>query len=797
MRVLISYPPFQGLNSNAFEWGTWPAKWVRHPDVRGGEAVVTGYRLVVHVSEWCVIRFHVTADERYQIYLDGKLLGRGSERGDLNNWFFESFDISLEPGRHVFAAKTWWLGPDTPSPFAQHSHRPAFLFAVEGPLGALFTTGSAHWETCVLNGYHFLNPDMAWGTGAKLALVGSEMNDLHDEFNDWKPAVPVGPAWAADFTYNAELPWRLRPATLPPQIDREIPAPIVRQVQKTESIETKDLVIRAGDNLANEASQWQALFDDNRPLTIAPFTSRRIIIDFNEYYCAFPTLVTSAGEGATVRIHWAEATFETYEYLPLETSPRKGSRDIIEGKKFHGCGDVFEPDGSNARSFTTLWWEAGRYVEIAIVTKDRALVIESLKFRETGYPYQFEGKFAASDERLMHVVPPALRTLQMCSHETYMDCPYYEQLQYIGDTRLQALVTYTHARDDRLIRKALRMFDASRLHNGLTQSRYPCRALQIIPPFSLYYISMLHDFSRWRNDRAFVRSLLPGVRAVMDYFASIVRDDDLVGTPAGWNFYDWVPHWWPGVPTEGQSGVSALVNFQVVMTLKHAAEVEEYAGEKEIAAIYRARAARIEIAAGEAFWDESRQLLADDTKKSSFSEHTQCFALLGDALDPHRREKAIEGLLNDPSLTRTTIYFTHYLFETYFLLSQGQRILDRMNLWFGNKALGLKTLVECPEPPRSDCHAWSAHPAYHFHASILGVRPAGTGFDRVVIKPQLGSLEFASGTTVHPLGLITTDFQSLSGGLRAIVELPQTLSGDLVFGDATHSLKPGRNEFMI
>ncbi len=35
------------------------------------------------------IRVHVTADERYELFLDGKRIGRGSERGDRNNWFYE------------------------------------------------------------------------------------------------------------------------------------------------------------------------------------------------------------------------------------------------------------------------------------------------------------------------------------------------------------------------------------------------------------------------------------------------------------------------------------------------------------------------------------------------------------------------------------------------------------------------------------------------------------------------------------------------------------------------------------
>ena len=40
------------------------------------------------------------------------------------------------------------------------------------------------------------------------------------------------------------------------------------------------------------------------------------------------------------------------------------------------------------------------------------------------------------------MIPVALRTLEMCSHDTSMDCPYYERLNYVGDTRLQSLVAY-------------------------------------------------------------------------------------------------------------------------------------------------------------------------------------------------------------------------------------------------------------------------------------------------------------------------------------------------------------------
>jgi len=47
------------------------------------------------------------------------------------------------------------------------------------------------------------------------------------------------------------------------------------------------------------------------------------------------------------------------------------------------------------------------------------------------------------------------RTARLCAHETYMDCPYYEQLQYVGDTRVQCLVSLFDSGDARLMRNAI------------------------------------------------------------------------------------------------------------------------------------------------------------------------------------------------------------------------------------------------------------------------------------------------------------------------------------------------------
>ena len=107
-----------------------------------------------------------------------------------------------------------------------------------------------------------------------------------------------------------------------------------------------------------------------------------------------------------------------------------------------------------------------------------------------------------------------------------MDCPYYEQLQYVGDTRIQALVSLYMTGDGRLVRNAIAQFNDSRTAEGATFSR-PSRQQQYIPRFSLWWIGMVHDYWRYQDDQQFVREMLPGVRAVLSFFARQAKRERL------------------------------------------------------------------------------------------------------------------------------------------------------------------------------------------------------------------------------------------------------------------------------
>jgi hypothetical protein len=311
---------------------------------------------------------------------------------------------------------------------------------------------------------------------------------------------------------------------------------------------------------------------------------------------------------------------------------------------------------------------------------------------------------------------------------------------------------------------------------------------------------MVYDYARWRDDEAFVRRMMRGVRGVLDAFWSYRNVAGLVAAPPGWNYTDWTgaPGWHRGTPPDGEGGVSGILNWHFALILVRVAELETWLGEPEAAAKWLRYARAVADATIEAFWDERRGLFTDDLDHVYLSEHAQCLALLSGLLETPHRERVTEALMTRDDLTRTTIYFSHYLFETYYQATRIDKLFARLAAWFQLADLGFKTTREAPEPSRSDCHAWGSHPVYHSFASILGIRPAEFGFGAVRIQPMLGPLGHVEATLVHPRGEIGVDLaKDAEGRLAGTVSLPDGVNGTFYDGSSELKLHPGRQRIEV
>jgi hypothetical protein len=302
---------------------------------------------------------------------------------------------------------------------------------------------------------------------------------------------------------------------------------------------------------------------------------------------------------------------------------------------------------------------------------------------------------------------------------------------------------------------------------------------------------MVHDLAMWRDQAPTVTRLMPGVRNVLDAFLAEKRPDGLLNPPAGWNFVDWVVGWDGGMPLGADRLPCATINWHVVYTLELVANLERMIGESARADYWHAAALELRDALDTHLWDATGGYYRELAGHNLVSEHAQCLAILSGVAQPTHLSAMAHTLRHHPDLARTTIYFSHYLFEAYRATGAIDLLFARMQLWFDLPEQGFKTTVEQPEPSRSDCHAWGAHPLFHYHATLVGIRPAAPGFRHVRITPQLGSLQRASCVTPHPRGEIQAAFWRDHGVMRGRVQLPAGVSGEIVLDTGIITIPAG------
>ena len=278
---------------------------------------------------------------------------------------------------------------------------------------------------------------------------------------------------------------------------------------------------------------WDAFNTDAAAIEIAPHRTVEVDLDAAELITAYLDLHLVGGAGATVELTAAEC----YEFEPEEIpwQRRKGDRTDTVNGDFYGDPDIYRPAGAGTKSrperFTPFWFRTFRYLRLRVTTGPSPLQLAGLKIIRTHYPLAIEGSFAssaASDRRLWDT---SVRTLLNCMHETFEDCPFYEQLQYAMDTRSQALFSLYLSTDDRLVRRAIEDFAGSGDPAGLTESRAPSVQAQFIPGFSLFWIFMVADHLDHVGDRAFTRRFLGRIDAVLGFFDRALSDDGFVLSP--------------------------------------------------------------------------------------------------------------------------------------------------------------------------------------------------------------------------------------------------------------------------
>jgi hypothetical protein len=731
---------------------------------------------------------HVSADSRYLLYVNGRRVGRGPARGDIHHHFYDTFDLTplLQPGRNVIAALVMDM--------SRVAHRPALLgapcaimtyagaFLLEGEVVAgdaveRLDTGLPGWRVQTdrahrqqndgtrFEGYHGYFEHLV----AKEEPTGWTRPDFADA--DWPAATTLFLAERHENRRDPTSPYGLLARMIPPLEEERVEA-------------FADAFVPGG---GAAPAGWNDLIAGRGSATIPARSKVTVLLDAGRLTTAYPELVAEGGAGASVRLTYAEAL-----RLPWSTPGAKllGRPQPLANLASHfadessgwtfdrrgtitGWSDVWEPAGRGGREEYEPWhWRAFRYVGVEITTGDAPLTLHALRHRFSAYPYRIDAEFACSDPKLEKIWRAALHTMRLCSHETFEDCPHYEQMQYAGDTMITSKIAMYATGDYRLSRQALYQFEWSRLPEGLTHSRYPSRLLQVIPSWSLHWITNIRDYAYCSGDLATVRDLLPGTLAVLDWFRRHADADGLPQKLPFWNITDWCP-WWPrGVVPGADSGPTCIIASQYIQALDEVADLCRLAGREARAGELAAEASALRPVLHRRFWSEAEGLYLDRPGGPEVSQYGNAWAVACGAAGPAARAKLMARFPSDANLAPGSFFWWHTGFRALERCGAYDRMPEFLGPWHEMIDYGLDTFVEENSYWRSLCHAWSAHPALEFLTRVLGVTPAAPGFARIDLAPNRCGLTRASGRVCTPHGPVKVDWRVEGGRFLLDADAP-------------------------
>ena len=770
----LNYPTVQ------YEPKTWPSFWINCADAPFSDYSVTLYRRTFEVAEKPgKFIVHVSADNRYKLFVNGKLASIGPQLSDPKHWRYETIDIApyLNKGTNTLAAEVANWGPDRF--FGIMSVRTGFYMLGNAQNESVVNTDSkwkAHHNKAysplylnwiygvdIVGGFYASNP----GDSLQLSQYPENWNSADFDDTGWENARTI---WRTDSDRGSGHFWLMKARTTPQVVQHEANFSSVAR--------------SSGINVPGQFLQGE------QELVVPANTKCSFLLDYKTVTLGFPELTVSGGKGAKITIRYAENL--------LTPDLKKGDRNVVEGKAIRGIHDVIMPDGRSNFVFSPLWYRGFRYVQLDIETDSEPLVLNRFKHIVTQSQMPIKAKFECDDAEYMKIDEICRRTAEICTQDNLMSDAYYEQMMYVADSKIHALVNLCLSGDPVWLKNAIEQFGFSQAPSGVITGCYPVKGPMHHTNFTLYWIDMMHDYMMYcPEDKEFLLQYVNGIRSAFDLFENGMLENGLIGNTIGKCFIDWYnepafpgQRSWPG----SANGNSAIITLQYATTLIYAAEILEYLGLPSEAKLYRERAEKVKKTVYQLCWDNERQLFAENPDKKFFDERANIQAIACEMFDRETQKALFDRCVADTTISKAGYFFRFKHFEQMRKLGKGDQLDQLLGIWKEVLALNLTTTPERQARQRSDAHPWSASPAMAFLNIAAGIAPAEPNFKSVKIEPAFGKLNYIKASYPHFLGDIQVELKkNAENSIEGTVTLPAGLSGNFEYKGKKMVLKEGEN----
>ena len=639
----------------------------------------------------------ISAQARYKLYINGFLCGVGPCKGTNQKKYYDSIDVTgyvREGANDIFVELLQLISSNMEgemSPLEGVLRIPTALLAAELSCEDMIVQTDESWECAKIDGIEFLNARSCYSANIRENVFSNQVENAK-----WTNAVKL-------------------------------------------------CNVSNGEDDHYWWGATNACFLFERPIPMLDFSDKTKMISFKNNLFESPYLTFGfpsfhlKGKGVVNLCY-----FECFDSDKGKTTKDRTNHSLGYCKEMI---DTVYVDGEY--EFEPFWFRCFRYIKV----ETKGTVKISLdKFLEVNYPMTIRNSYDFGNDEDNKLWDISVRTLQRCMHETYEDCPFYEQLQYAMDTSIQMLFNYQLTDDDRLARKAMDDFADAQLANGLMPSRTPCVTDQHIPSFQFYFIFMVYEHYIRFGDLSLVRKYLRAIDGIIEWFKALINEDGVIGQSKYWNFIDWAKPWVydkkrgceGGVPLGVNEGVIGIYNPMMAYFLQCAAKLNSMCGRNDVANEYLTLADTLLENTNKYFWDDKKGLYADDVNHIYYSQHMQTWCVLSGCAKNKRARQIMKNSLDLDA--KATFAFAYFYFRALEICDMYDKTSTMMQMYRDLLKLNCTTIPETPTESRSDCHAWGALAIYEFSAKILGVRTENVTENSVSINPYIVGRDHACGT---------------------------------------------------
>ena len=752
----------------------------------------------------------ISADARYTLFVNGQRVHQGPARSFPTHQSYDTLDLAdlLRPGINVLGVIVHQFG----APTFQTVYRNASGLLVDGVVETAGEPVPLHtadgWLCRAARGWR--------QTVAR--------NTIQLGFQEHFDADADPPNWlAADYDASEQAGWSackvlggvgihpwllMEPRGVPLLADHIVnPSALIAQFtgEDPRGFKVAENVYALVDasNLKRVDTlldQPEAMLHDDDTVTTVPAadgTFAAVTIDLGPYRTGHLVLeIAQAAGDEIIDVLFCEHLEKTQ--IPLLQTGLQASREAQSLR--YRC----RPGPQRWEAFNML---GARYLLVAFRNVEKSpvpLQIRRIAMRVVGAGVEQVGSFKCSDDRLNKIWEMGRETQRNCLFDAFVDCPGRELAMWWGDARVQARVTTHLFGDISILERGIRLMARSQTPDGALHAHPPAdKPFHRLPDFMLTWIGSLWDHYAYTGKLHLVRECLPTLHQLLEFFQSHESPEGLIGGFDGyWMFLDWVNLF--------KGDFSAPFNLLYLQGLRWAAALCKLAGDSAHEEDYLKRAARLQPAIEQAFWDEEAKAFRDGRdagtgkQTDGISQHSNTLAILLDLKPEMHPQIAKNVLLKSAAARKTKIltaspFFYAYVLEALFKAGLCSEALDIIkNKWgtfLDRGAVTFWELWDCTYESR--CHAWSASPVHLLMEQVLGVQPTSPGWSTILIQPLMASLESAQGVVPTPLGLVRVDWEHADDDQLAMrIEIPPGMTADFISPTGQHrELEPGSHEF--